>query len=173
MSIDAFNSTIDHWIHALDQYDFETMLRKPSPAEWSIGQVYMHLIENADFCIEQIKLCLNNHDHADLDPAPHGKFMLEQNDFPDEIIEGPPSNQMTPQPESKDHIRERLLVIRKEVNDLAGIIQINTYTGKAKHPGLFYMNATEWLQFTEMHLRHHFRQKARINHYLAHNYTPT
>ena len=27
--------------------------------------------------------------------------------------------------------------------------------GKTKHPGLNYFTAKEWLQFAEMHLRHH------------------
>ncbi|HEV9036934.1 MAG TPA: hypothetical protein VGQ51_09945 [Puia sp.] len=36
-------------------------------------------------------------------------------------------------------------------------------TGKTRHPGLHYFNSLEWLQFAEMHMRHHFRQKKRID----------
>ncbi len=167
MSIDAFNLTIDQWILSLDHYDFETLCRKPSASVWSMGQVYMHLIENASFYIEQINICLASHENAYLEPATHGKYMLRQNEFPDKIIEGPPSNLITPQPDSKEHILENLTRIRHEMNDLATLMQKGAFTGKAKHPGLLYMNANEWLQFADMHLRHHFRQKTRIDLFLS------
>ena len=40
------------------------------------------------------------------------------------------------------------------------------YKGKTKHPGLGYFSAEEWLQFAEMHFRHHLRQKKRIDEFL-------
>ena len=169
MSIDAFNLTIDHWIRELDHYDFETLCRKPSPTGWSLGQVYMHLIENSQFCIDRIQTCLATNENAHLQPAPHGRCMLQQNAFPDEIIEGPPSNQSTPQPENKIQILLALQHIRSEMNILATRMGEGNYEGKAKHPGLLYMNAYEWLQFADMHLRHHLRQKARMDQYLAQN----
>jgi hypothetical protein len=39
-------------------------------------------------------------------------------------------------------------------------------TGKSRHPGLGYFNAGEWLRFIEMHMRHHLRQKERIDAFL-------
>jgi hypothetical protein len=35
--------------------------------------------------------------------------------------------------------------------------------GKTKHPGSNYFTAKEWLQFAEIHLRHHLKQKKRID----------
>jgi hypothetical protein len=44
---------------------------------------------------------------------------------------------------------------------------INTrFKEKTKHPGFHYLNAIEWLQFIEMHFRHHLKQKKRIDKYL-------
>jgi hypothetical protein len=40
------------------------------------------------------------------------------------------------------------------------------FHGKTKHPGLGFFNANEWLQFAEMHLRHHLKQKERIEEFL-------
>ena len=34
--------------------------------------------------------------------------------------------------------------------------------GKTQHPGLGFLDALEWYQYTEMHMRHHIRQKDRI-----------
>jgi hypothetical protein len=40
------------------------------------------------------------------------------------------------------------------------------FGGKTKHPGLGYFSAHEWLQFADMHFRHHLRQKKRIDDFL-------
>ena len=53
------------------------------------------------------------------------------------------------------------------MNDVAIIINENSLQGKTQHPGLGYFNATEWLQFATMHLRHHFKQKKRIEEYFS------
>jgi hypothetical protein len=51
MLIDYFNLIIDYWIDELDHYTFEQICRKPSPEGWSLGQLYMHLIENTNYYI--------------------------------------------------------------------------------------------------------------------------
>ena len=48
-------------------------------------------------------------------------------------------------------------------------ISNSMFKGKTKHPGLNYFNANEWLQFAEMHFRHHLRQNNRIKTFLKLN----
>ncbi len=55
--------------------------------------------------------------------------------------------------------------IRQRANILASQSNSNFY-GKSLHPGFRYLAADEWLQLAEMHLRHHFRQKTRIDDFL-------
>ncbi|MDB5279911.1 MAG: DinB family protein [Ferruginibacter sp.] len=52
------------------------------------------------------------------------------------------------------------------MNDLAARIAASKFKGKTKHPGLDYFSATEWLQFVDIHFRHHLRQKKRIDDFL-------
>lgn len=52
------------------------------------------------------------------------------------------------------------------MNNVEMLISKSPFKGKTKHPGLDYFSAIEWLQFAEMHLRHHLRQKKRIDHFL-------
>ena len=52
------------------------------------------------------------------------------------------------------------------MNDKALVMNGTVFNGKAKHPGLNYLNASEWLQFADMHMRHHLRQKKRIDDFL-------
>lgn len=166
MNISNFNRTIDIWINALEQYNHEQLTIKPSPTSWSIGQVYMHLLDDTSFYIDQIQKCVSHNEHATEDTTPSGKVMLANNDFPNEILEGAPSNAYIPQPVSKEQLMNDFLKLRAGMNNAASLILKSKFSGKAKHPGLGYFDAHQWLQFADMHLRHHFRQKSRIDVFL-------
>lgn len=166
MLIDDFNNTIDVWIKELEGYTFAQLSMKPSPTSWSLGQVYAHLVENTRYFIDQVKICITTNDNTYGEAAAAGKNMLHNNQFPDELLEGPPENLVTPQPESKEQILDSLISIKDEMNAVTRLIYGSPFKGKTKHPGLGYFSAQEWLQFTDMHLRHHFRQKKRIDQFL-------
>lgn len=166
ISIQNFNHTVDFWIKELEKYNFHTVRIRPSPGSWSIGQVYKHLIADTGFYIAQIKHCVSSNDYAMEGATPQGMKMLQNNDFPNEILEGAPENAQIKQPEDTGQLRNALLALRTELNNLAVAIWQTSFKGKAKHPGLGYFNAREWLQFADMHFRHHLRQKQRIDDFL-------
>lgn len=167
MIIDDFNYTIDTWIKTLDQYSFARLCAKPSPDSWSLGQVMMHLAEDTNYYIEQIKICMSTNDNAGEEASPEAKAMFRNDGFPDAIMEGAPSNAYIPQPGNWEELKSSLISIKEEMNHLAILMAESSHAGKTKHPGLHYFNANEWLQFAEMHLRHHLRQKKRIDDFLS------
>ena len=164
--MEDLNDAIDFWISELPRYKTDKLVTKPTPDSWSIGQLCMHLVENTDWFIEQAKTCLANNDHTIEEATPAGKAMLLNNDFPDDALEGPPENAHTPQPDSLEQLTNDLLGLKNRVNDIEKLISTTSGKGKTKHPGLGYFDAHEWLQFAEMHLRHHQRQKKRIDKFL-------
>lgn len=166
MSIKEFNETIDHWLLGLQQYSFEDLIAKPSPQSWSMGQLYNHLINETHYYISRINVCISNNRNATKGMAIEGKQMFRNNSFPDERLVGAPSHSRIPQPVSKQDLTKEFLDLRKTMNAVAALMQSTVYHGKAKHPGLHYFSAAEWLQFADMHLRHHLRQKARIDDFL-------
>lgn len=95
--------------------------------------------------------------------VPFAQTFFTNNSFPDERLTNP-ANANMPQPKSKNDLLPAFIHLKKDMNDVA--VQIanakSKSKGKTKHPGFNYFNATEWLQFAEMHLRHHFKQKERI-----------
>ena len=113
-----FIRTIDIWIKELDRYDFIQLCTQPSPNSWSIGQVYIHLIDNTYYFIEQIKICISTNDNAMEEASPAAKEMFLNNDFPDEILEGPASNLDTAQPGSKEELVSCLLDLKDEIREL-------------------------------------------------------
>lgn len=161
-----FIATIDTWIDDLDHYDFGQLCTQPTINSWSIGQVYIHLIEATEYFFEQIPICLSSDDNADKEMSPKAKSMFESNEFPNMMIEGPKSNDDTCQPYSRDEILSSFEVMKASVIDMDKLISNGPFNGKTKHPGLGYFSAMEWFQFAEMHFRHHLRQKSRVEAFL-------
>jgi hypothetical protein len=166
MNIEDFNKAMDYWIAALDQYTFDQLLIKPSPETWSVGQMYIHLIDDTTFFIDQIRICILTNENAHAEALPFASAMLKNNEFPDEIIQGSPDNVFIPQPENKEQLLRDLMCIKEDMNVVVTLMEDCPFEGKSKHPGLGYFNAIEWLQFAEMHLRHHRRQKSRLDQFI-------
>jgi DinB superfamily len=166
MLIEDFNHSIDTWIKELEQYQFAHLCAKPSQGSWSLGQVYMHLIADTNYYIDQIKICISTGENRNETASAAAAAMFLNNEFPDEVIEGAASNYGIPQPGTKEQLKLSLMNLKNEMNKVAGLISKSRFEGKTKHPGLNYFSAGEWLQFAEMHLRHHLRQKKRIDNFL-------
>ena len=169
MIIEALERTITGWIKGLDHYTLAELRNKPSPASWSLGQVYFHLIDNTWYYIEEAKICLSSDDHSHEQALPDGAAMLTNNEFPETIIEGPDTNTDIPQPNNIEDLKKALAQLKDEISSLAIVISNSHYKGKTKHPGLGYFSAHDWLQFADMHFRHHLRQKKRIDEFLRVN----
>ncbi len=164
-----FTASLNYWINELDQYNFRQLCSKSSAYSWSLGQLYMHLIEQTNYYLEQIKICVATNDNANEEASAVAAIMFLDNEFPDKIIEGPPSNKYTPQPVSKEQLMRRLITLIQEMDEAGILISESAFKGKTKHPGLDYFNAGEWFQFAEMHFRHHESQKQRIDDFLKKN----
>lgn len=169
MVIEEFNRTLDSWINGLESINFVQLCAKPSPNGWSLGQLSMHLLESTHYYLDQARRCASSDDHVQEEMTPEAKIMFRNNAFPDEIIEGPPSNAATRQPTSREELIIDLFKLKEDINQVARLISSSSFKGKTKHPGLNSFNAREWLQFAEMHFRHHVKQKERIDAFLNSN----
>lgn len=168
-ALQELNDTFNLWLDALEHYSFAQLCIKPSPTSWSLGQVYMHLLRETAHFIAQAKVCASTSDHAHEETSPEAHVIFSNNSLGDELIEGPPSNANVPQPVSKEYLLKALTDLQNEANRVGKLISENAFQGKSEHPGLKYFNALEWLQFAEIHCRHHLRQKKRIDEFLSLN----
>lgn len=158
--------TINIWIHALEGYEFDELITKPSPDQWSLGQVYMHLLDDTRYYLEQIEICVKSNDHMSDEAVPFARTMLTNNEFPDTLLKGAPDHSSMPQPASKEQLLRDFIKLKADLNNAVNVISESLFHGKTKHPGFNYFNANEWLQFADMHFRHHLRQKRRIDEFL-------
>jgi hypothetical protein len=163
----ALIKTLDVWITSLEQYDVNDLQIKPSMSQWSVGQLYMHLLDETRFFVSQIEICLSNTDNMHEEMTPGGKAIFENNSFPDEKIKGDPvASQCMPQAESKTELLKSFSELKAKLLDLIELLEKNPKQGKTKHPGQGYLNGSEWFQYIEMHLRHHLKQKTRLDEML-------
>lgn len=159
----AFNETIQKWIDYLDNYSLEMLSQKPDDNSWSLGQVYTHITDDTAWFAGQMSAAMHTTLDSEKEMHENAQLMFRNNSFPDMVIEGPATNTFMRQPESKEEVKKRLLEIKLEVNMLFTSFEPSSATGKTSHPGLLFFGTLDWLQFAEMHLRHHFRQKKRID----------
>lgn len=154
MLINDFNIAIDNWIMAVKNYRLEQLRLQPEENSWSIGQICVHLLNDTNWFLEQIKICLVNDNRADETVISFANKMFEANSFPNEKLTNP-SNANMPQPTNKEVLLQSFISLKKEMNAVVPQIENTISDGKTKHPGFGYFNATEWLQFATMHLNHH------------------
>lgn len=158
-----FNDTISDWIRFLDDYTLSQLQQVPGPGSWSLGQVYTHIIDDTRYQVAQMKLALGTTAYAESAMHVDAMKMFANNSFPDMQIQGPATDQLIRQPDSKQEVMQGLVQIRNEVNDAWEGVDAAAAIGKSLHPGLLYFSAMEWVQFMEMHLRHHIKQQQRID----------
>ena len=165
--IDRVNKTMDHWIDQLSGYTYKQLCLKPGPENWSLGQVYMHLIDDTRWYYQQIEQCLLNPDHANEEISKAAKNIFAANDLGDAQITGDPfAAKNMPQPEGITQLKADMQALKTETNDLWKRVIVAEEIGKSKHPGLGYLNPYEWFRHTEIHMRHHLKQKTRIDGFL-------
>jgi|SRR6185437_1476361 len=162
-----FDTTIRQWIDMLGDYTLEMLHRPPRPGSWTLGQVYIHIIDDTGWFVGQMKEALLSRVDADKTMHPDARAMFDRNGFPDLQIEGPATNTYIPQPQSKEELARQLMEIKTTVDALFRDFDPAVSTGKTRHPGLHFFSPLEWLQFAEMHMRHHLRQKRRIDEALS------
>ena len=167
MPVTSINHTIDIWIEVFQQKKFQQLCAQPAINSWSLGQLGIHLIEATGFYLQQIEICISTNDNANEDMLPAAKQLFQNNELPDVLIEGPPTNAATPQPASKEALLQGLTDLKEKIKTLEILIATSSFKGKTKHPGLHYFTAKEWLQFADMHLRHHLKQLKRIETFLT------
>jgi len=164
---DDFNTTIDQWIAALRFYSLDNLLAKPAEQSWSMGQLYNHLLNETNYFVLQMAECAASDAYANEQMSDEGKQMFDANRFPDQKIVGNlEAAGRVPQPKNITSLRNDMLDLRRRMNEQWKMIANSNSPGKTQHPGLGFFNAMQWFQFSDMHMRHHFRQKKRIEDWL-------
>ncbi|WP_438348630.1 DinB family protein [Paenibacillus sp. FA6] len=168
-SLKCLEEITNTYLDELNVLSIEQLTRQPSENEWSIGQMYLHLIGSALFMqIRSIEECMTQADTFSTTEGKTeaGKAIFEQGGFPPIRIHVPASPQYTPQqPRDKEQITEGLNTVLRRMKEIEPRLDQSSLLNTAPHPRLGALNAREWFIFVEMHYRHHLLQKDRLKQY--------
>lgn len=158
--LEAFEFQMTYWEKTLKEISLIQLVEKPADG-WSMGQLYLHLISDTDWYFDQASLCFGNILNVSESMNEDGAKIFSNNSFPDVRIKNEQGDISQPVSISDLEIRfKNLRTKAKEINNKS--VKGETIYGKSKHPGFGYFTPLEWLQFAEMHMRHHMKQKSRI-----------
>jgi hypothetical protein len=162
-----FLDTAKYYLKELDFYGKNQFKYKPAEKEWSIGQVYDHLINGTNaYHLKQIENCLAKKGGSEKGSKKFkGRMLFLLKSFPNLRVKGVAATTYEPsQPESPVKMKDELYRFIKIMNQTAKDIDAaGPLSYKVAHPSLGMMNAGEWYMLIEMHFRHHLRQKARLD----------
>lgn len=156
------------WEGFLNNYSLEELQTSPSETEWSLGQVYLHLIIGTEkFHLANVWKSIQEPQLAG-EKSDFGKNLFKHNGFPPVDIKGPSGKPQPapPQVTSKEGLKSLIHKVKEEVDKAYEALQ-QKETGKFEHTAFGALTGAEWFQMIEMHWRHHLRQKAKIDEFLG------
>lgn len=163
-ALQRFEETATHYIHELDQFSLDQLKQKQSDNEWSIGQMFQHLISSAlHMQLRNLEQCLMSSQEPQVPQVVKtevGAAVFMQGSFPPIRIQVPPTPQYTPaQPESKEQLIQGLHTVIQRMKEIEPTLVEATKHKTVPFGGLC---AVEWFLLVEMHYRHHLRQLERL-----------
>lgn len=168
-----FEKVANKWINELDNYTMEELLRQPAEHSWSLGQVYIHITTaNKYFLGKNALACANGEDVLTDGKGKNkwGILVFVINMFPPMKVKMPKkaTGGTEPiQPESKEQLVRKLqenLAFFKEIEEQVLNAPKNN---RKKYPFLGFLNAAEWYTIATLHMKHHLKQKKRLDAFLG------
>lgn len=159
-SLEAFDYQVNKWQKSLKEISWPQLVAKPAEG-WTLGQLYVHLLHDTAWYFAQADLCFGDTSNAAESMNKEGKRLFLNNSFPDIRIvnrgnEVPLPSNILELEEGLEQLKAKAATIFFEQNKKDAVF------GKSEHPGFGYLDPLDWLQFAEMHMRHHVKQKERI-----------
>lgn len=159
------------YLNELHPLSIEQLKIQSNENEWSLGQLYLHLIKTAIFMqIGNIEKCRSQStDAVDTvgEKTEAGEAVFKLGGFPPERIRVPASPQYTPeQPVSKQQIIDGMHTVLQRMKEIEPLLEDISAKCTSLHPRLGALNAKEWFALIEMHYRHHLLQLERLKAFL-------
>jgi hypothetical protein len=170
-ALQAFEKAVRRYIDELSNFSMEQLLTKPNEEDWSIGQMYVHLIRSAqNMHLRNVDQCIAGSGAVSEgrgEKTENGKKVFELGNFPPIRIRVPASPQYTPQmPDNKEQLIEGLQDVVERMKRTEPTLIQAPLENTVPHPNFGALNAVEWFLLVEMHYRHHFLQLERLKNFL-------
>ncbi len=167
----SFKKHVKEWKRTIDKYEIDDLSRKPGATSWSLGQVCMHVIVLHDiFYMHNVYLCLDQKEGASVQGEGKnlmGRMIFFMKSIPPMKVKMPESEYFDPpQADSIAQLNDEFDHLVKTMEAAAERLPQADLTFRSQHPLLGRLNAWEWYQGAEFHIRHHLLQARRIEKFL-------
>ncbi|MBB3110080.1 hypothetical protein FHS18_002147 [Paenibacillus phyllosphaerae] len=167
MILKQFQCLSQHYMEEMKKYTWEDFNRKPSAASWSLGEMYTHVIETGYLQMKSLLACLEVPENHALKKTFAGKVVYFIGGIPPIKAKVPPSAEGTAYPpSSREELIKKMNVLEQQMEQALPIVMGASPDRKIEHPYFGYINAREWYYHILMHVKHHLRQKKRIDSFL-------
>ncbi|MHC4549283.1 MAG: DinB family protein [Planctomycetota bacterium] len=162
-----FDRTYATWRASLAGQSEEGFDRKRAAGGWTLGQVCDHVTATSQAFLDGAEALLRGEGEK------RGRSLLVTvmtgiGSFPPFRFKVPPDlpdalqRLADPDPLTKARALERFSALERRTHALCEVIAAAPRELRSQHPAAGWVNAREWYQLSEMHLRHHLRQLHRI-----------
>lgn len=172
--LQQFEQEVERYTQALEPYSIEQLTLQPDPQQWSLGQMYNHLIQSAQrMHLANIDTCIKRQQAGEAITETTykthaGEHIIAMGSFPPIRVQVPASPMYTPtQPHNKAELIEGLEQVRLRMRAIEPLLATTDPQYTVAHPRFGQLNATEWFAIIEMHYRHHWLQKDRLDQFLG------
>jgi len=168
---EKYRDTARLFISDAKKYTAEQFTKSPAEGQWSMAQIYHHIILVTDQCLANATLCI--HGKGKKKSIAIGPAIFElMGSFPPvklKIKKFPNAVKHLYFPENIS-IDAAISGLEKSIRKMEQALQLISQAGtsmRVKHWAGGWFNARQWYHSAEMHIRHHLRQKKRLDRFLA------
>lgn len=162
----SFVEKAKYYLKELDYYGKAQFQMKPLKGEWSIGQLYDHLLNGTyTFHLAEVRNCLDRTGGSTGGKKKFkGKLVFKFKKLLFKV-KGINQNGYVPaQPDNPRKVQDDLYRFLKFMNRTAKEIDsAPDLTYKTKHPDLGMLNALEWYMLIDFHFKHHLKLKKKLD----------
>ena len=158
-----------YWLTEIEKYNEEPFLKKPNDQDWSMGQLYNHLINyTIDVQMNAINGCLlKANGSAKGGKSFKGVMTFMRGGYPSYKIKSKVNDANPPRaPKNIMEARNNFIKLLKAMNEISVKLEKlskEDLNYKVKDNRLGMLNAVEWYDSVIMHFKHHLEQKKRID----------
>ncbi|MHC4931015.1 MAG: DinB family protein [Planctomycetota bacterium] len=164
----GFEKTHATWRAALERGDEESYGAEQGAGGWTLGQICDHVAGTSQAFLDGAEL-LARGEGEERGGGMFAFLMCEViNGFPPFRFKVPPNlpasyaRVAAPESISKAEALERLDAVARRTREMCDAVAAAPKNFRSKHPAAGWLNARQWYQMSEMHMRHHLRQLRRI-----------
>jgi hypothetical protein len=158
--VERLNKVVDIYACSLDQFSVEQLRHKPNEERWSLGQVYNHVIHAAlEIYYPAVLTCINKPEQEATVKTAAGIEIFRRGGYPQLKVK---TVNLPKNTDDRKSLHDGLNMIVEHALYLLPIVVQSSADAKVNHPRLGALNAQEWFELAEMHMRHHLRQKKEL-----------